>query len=147
MTRLANRSPRANPWSVAALALPMWVAMSALCSPPGAQGAEAAASDAKAATPQSFADYDATLAEHYPTLRALIVARGNCVVFEYYRKDIDAETLSPVYSVTKSVLAILVGIAIDRVTSAWIKSCRSFFQKQLTTTSIRTFATSRFVIC
>jgi CubicO group peptidase (beta-lactamase class C family) len=114
MTRLANRSPRANPWSVAALALPMWVAMSALCSPPGAHGAEAAASDAKAATPQSFADYDATLAEHYPTLRALIVARGNCVVFEYYRKDIDAETLSPVYSVTKSVLAILVGIAIDR---------------------------------
>jgi CubicO group peptidase (beta-lactamase class C family) len=114
MTSLANRSPRANRWSLAALALPMWVAMSAPCLPPGAQGAEAAASDAKAATPQSFADYDATLAEHYPTLRALIVARGNCVVFEYYRKDIDAETLSPVYSVTKSVLAILVGIAIDR---------------------------------
>lgn len=110
MTSLANRSPRASPWSLAALALPMLAAMSAPSLAQEAQGA----SDTKAATSQSFADYSATLAQHYPTLRALVVARGNCVVFEYYRKDIDAETLSPVYSVTKSVLAILVGIAIDR---------------------------------
>ena len=141
MTGLANRSPRASPWSLTALALPMLAAMSAPSLAQEAQAAEAAASDAKAATSQSFADYSATLAQHYPTLRALVVARGNCVVFEYYRKDIDAETLSPVYSVTKSVLVILVGIAIGRVTPAWIKSCRSFFQKQLTTTSIRAFAT------
>src|SRR5947209_8633114 len=55
----------------------------------------------------------ASLAEKYPGLRALVVARGNCVGFEYYRKDIDAETQSPVQSVTKSVLSILIGIAID----------------------------------
>ena len=52
-------------------------------------------------------------AGQYPSVRALVLARGNCVVFEYYRKDIGIETQSPVYSVTKSVLSILVGIAID----------------------------------
>jgi CubicO group peptidase (beta-lactamase class C family) len=51
--------------------------------------------------------------ERYPSLRALVIARGNCVFFEYYRKDIGRETQSPVYSVTKSVLSILVGIASD----------------------------------
>jgi CubicO group peptidase (beta-lactamase class C family) len=68
----------------------------------------AAAQDAKApANPQ------ASLAEKYPGLRALVIARGNCIAFEYYRKDIAAETQSPVQSVTKSVLSILIGIAID----------------------------------
>jgi len=46
-------------------------------------------------------------------VRALVVTRGNCIAFEYYRKDISAETQSAVNSVTKSVLSILVGIAID----------------------------------
>ena len=43
----------------------------------------------------------------------LVIARGNCIAFEYYRKDITAETQSPMQSVTKSVLSILIGIAID----------------------------------
>jgi CubicO group peptidase (beta-lactamase class C family) len=43
-----------------------------------------------------------------------VLVRGNCVAFEYYRKDIDAETLSQVHSITKSVLSILVGIALDK---------------------------------
>jgi CubicO group peptidase (beta-lactamase class C family) len=68
----------------------------------------AVAQDAKApSNPQ------ASLAEQYPSLRALIVARGNCIAFEYYRQDIGAETQSPMQSVTKSVLSILIGIAID----------------------------------
>jgi CubicO group peptidase (beta-lactamase class C family) len=54
-----------------------------------------------------------SLAERYPGLRALVIARGNCIAFEYYRKDIGAETQSPMQSVTKSVLSILIGIAID----------------------------------
>jgi CubicO group peptidase (beta-lactamase class C family) len=49
----------------------------------------------------------------YPTLRALVVAHGDCIVSEYYRRDIAPDTRSPVYSVTKSLLSILVGIAID----------------------------------
>ena len=68
----------------------------------------AAAQEAKApANPQ------ASLAERTPGLRALVIARGNCIAFEYYRKDIGVETQSPMYSVTKSVLSILIGIAID----------------------------------
>lgn len=58
-------------------------------------------------------DLVATLAKNYPTLRSLVLARGNCVVFEYYSRNVDAGTRLPVLSVTKSVLSILVGIAID----------------------------------
>jgi CubicO group peptidase (beta-lactamase class C family) len=43
----------------------------------------------------------------------LVVARASCLAFEYYRKDISAKTQSTVNSVTKSVLSILVGVAID----------------------------------
>jgi CubicO group peptidase (beta-lactamase class C family) len=68
----------------------------------------AAAQEAKTPSTQQ-----ASLAEKYPGLRALVIARGNCIGFEYYRKDIGAETQSPVQSVTKSVLSILIGIAID----------------------------------
>jgi CubicO group peptidase (beta-lactamase class C family) len=68
----------------------------------------AVAQDVKAlANPQS------DVAEKYPGLRALVIARGNCIAFEYYRKGIGAQTQSPVQSVTKSVLSILIGIAID----------------------------------
>jgi CubicO group peptidase (beta-lactamase class C family) len=56
----------------------------------------------------------ASLKDAYPSVRALVVARGACVVFEYYRRGITAGTRSPVYSVTKSVLSILIGVAIDR---------------------------------
>ena len=55
-----------------------------------------------------------SLARSRPDLRALVVARGACVVFEYDREGIGPQTRSPVYSVAKSVLSILVGIAIDQ---------------------------------
>jgi CubicO group peptidase (beta-lactamase class C family) len=61
----------------------------------------------------SLSTLQASLAERTPGLRALVIARGNCIAFEYYRKDISAETQSPVWSVTKSVVSILIGIAID----------------------------------
>jgi hypothetical protein len=101
-----------------------------------AQGGEAAASDAKAATSQSFADYSAMLAQHYPTLRALVVARGTASysniigrtsMRKRYRLSIPSpRAYSPSSSASRST----------GVTYAWIKSCRSFLQKQLTTTSI-----------
>jgi CubicO group peptidase (beta-lactamase class C family) len=69
--------------------------------------------DAAAAPSPSLSDLPARLAERYPTLRALVVARGNCIAFEYYRKNVSPETQSPVWSATKSVLSILIGIAID----------------------------------
>jgi CubicO group peptidase (beta-lactamase class C family) len=54
-----------------------------------------------------------SLGRKYPSLRPLVVARGDCLVYEYYRSDLTPETRSPIYSVTKSLLSILVGIAID----------------------------------
>jgi len=82
----------------------------ALAGSPGGAAGEAAGP----ATSATLKEVSATLAARYPTLRALVVARGGCVVAEYYRKGVNAQTRSPVYSVTKSVLSILVGIAIDR---------------------------------
>jgi CubicO group peptidase (beta-lactamase class C family) len=69
--------------------------------------------DVREVSSSSLSKISANIAEQYPSVRALALVQGNCVVFEYYRKDIDTETQSPVYSVTKSVLSILVGIAID----------------------------------
>ncbi len=78
-----------------------------------AQDARDGKIDATAAPSPSLANPPASLAERYPGLRALVIARGTCIAFEYYRKDLGAETQSPVQSVTKSVLSILIGIAID----------------------------------
>jgi CubicO group peptidase (beta-lactamase class C family) len=78
-----------------------------------AQEAKDGSIDAAVAPSPSLSNPQASLAERTPGLRALVVARGNCIAFEYYRKDIGAETQSPVQSVTKGVLSILIGIAID----------------------------------
>src|ERR1700694_769098 len=69
--------------------------------------------DVRTESSQTLSNLSGILAEKHPTVRALVLTRGDCTVFEYYRKNISAETRSPVYSVTKSVLSILVGIAID----------------------------------
>jgi len=66
-----------------------------------------------AANAEAFPALPAILEKNYRTIRSLVVTRGDCVVFEYYRDDIAVGTLSPVYSVTKSVLSILIGMAID----------------------------------
>ena len=57
--------------------------------------------DGQAAWPASLSDYAAALETNYPTLRALVVSRGDCVVFEYYRKDVNANESARVYSVSK----------------------------------------------
>jgi CubicO group peptidase (beta-lactamase class C family) len=66
------------------------------------------------ASPLTLNNFAPFLEETYPTVKAVVVSRGDCAIFEYYRKDIRADTRLPVYSVTKSVLSILVGIAIDK---------------------------------
>jgi len=72
------------------------------------------ADSARAASPAAPPTLPALLREKYPGVRALVAARGACVVFEYYRKGVTTSTRSPVYPVTKSVLSILVGVAIDK---------------------------------
>lgn len=63
---------------------------------------------------EKLVNLPALLAEQYPTIRSLVLARRRCVEFEYYRAGVSVESLSPVRSVTKSVLSVLVGIALDK---------------------------------
>ena len=111
ISKIAGLARRQRRRLVAAALSAVMAASAALA--PTADRARAARS-APAANLESFSTVPAILAEKYPGVRAVVVARGDCVVFEYYRKGVTAGTRSPVYSVTKSVLSILVGIAIDR---------------------------------
>ncbi len=104
---------RARP-RLAPLALSILLAIGVVAFGPEATGGGIFAPDARAASAEAFSTLPAILKENYPSVRAVVVARGACVVFEYYRKGIGAGTRSPVHSVTKSVLSILVGIAIDK---------------------------------
>ena len=92
---------------VAALTLSMLMGSTALVAGQAASNVEPGASSFP------LAELSASLQEKYPSLRAMVIARGNCIGFEHYGKNIGMATQSPMYSVTKSVLSILVGIAID----------------------------------
>jgi CubicO group peptidase (beta-lactamase class C family) len=104
------RRPRASRMAAVASMLGLFLGLTGVVA---AQDAKDGRIDAVAPPSPSLSHPQASLAERTPALRALVIARGNCIAFEYYRKDISAETQSPVRSVTKSVLSILIGIAID----------------------------------
>jgi len=72
-----------------------------------------AAQQVTASTAETLAKLSATIAGQYPSVRALVLARGNCILHEYYAYN-SPDGQWPVHSVTKSVLSILVGIAIDK---------------------------------
>src|SRR5436190_10738420 len=74
---------------------------------------QATAQQATASTAETLAKLSATIAGQYPSARALVLARGNCILHEYYANN-SPDVPWPMYSVTKSVLSILVGIAIDK---------------------------------
>lgn len=69
---------------------------------------------AAVANSNALMNLPALLAKQYPTVRSLVLARRGCVEFEYYGAGVTAESRLPVRSVTKSVLSVLVGIALDR---------------------------------
>lgn len=50
----------------------------------------------------------------YGEIHSLLIVRHDCLIYERYFNGYSAEVLHPLYSVTKSVTSILVGIAIDR---------------------------------
>ena len=74
---------------------------------------QTAAQPATASTAETLAKLSATIAGQYPSAKALVLARGNCILHEYYGRN-SPDVQWPMHSVTKSVLSILVGIAIDK---------------------------------
>jgi len=75
---------------------------------------QATAQQATASTAETLARLSATIAGQYPSARVLVLARGNCILHEYYAANNSPAVPWPMHSVTKSVLSVLVGIAIDR---------------------------------
>jgi CubicO group peptidase (beta-lactamase class C family) len=71
------------------------------------------AQQATASTAETLAKLSATIAGQCPSARALVLARGNCILHEYHANN-SPDVQWPVHSATKSVLSILVGIAIDK---------------------------------
>ena len=49
-----------------------------------------------------------------PGIRGCVVWRQGSIVLEHYRHDIEPHALQPLNSVTKSVLGVLIGIALQR---------------------------------
>lgn len=49
-----------------------------------------------------------------PGIRACVVWQAGSVVLEHYRHDIEPDALQPLNSITKSVLGVLIGIALQR---------------------------------
>ena len=134
-------------WAPSCLAL---LALSMLLEPRSAVAEEATAASpsvAAAAGSAAISTLAPVLKEKYPSVRAVVVVRGGCAIFEYYRSDIDAGTLSPVHSVTKSVLSILVGIAIDKGFLRLDEKLSELLPKPPKGISIHAFATSQFATC
>ncbi|MDF2984993.1 MAG: hypothetical protein K0R50_503 [Eubacterium sp.] len=55
---------------------------------------------------------DKRIDENYPNIYSLLVVRNGCLVYEKYYNGASEDTYNPVYSVTKSVLSALTGIAV-----------------------------------
>jgi CubicO group peptidase (beta-lactamase class C family) len=70
-------------------------------SSPGEQGVDAA----------KLAKADERIQEHYPNVYSLLVVRHGYLVYEKYYKGMNRYSANPVYSVTKSVISALTGIA------------------------------------
>ena len=80
----------------------------------GLPARQAAAQQASTSTAETLARLSATIAAQHPSAKSLVLARGNCILHEYSAHNSAPDTPWQMYSVTKSVLSILVGIAIDK---------------------------------
>ncbi|MET4578856.1 serine hydrolase domain-containing protein [Ottowia thiooxydans] len=61
---------------------------------------------------QLFGDLTTRIESHYTDIRSVVVVQNGQLMFEYYRKGVTADTLQDTQSITKSVLALLVGQAL-----------------------------------
>jgi CubicO group peptidase (beta-lactamase class C family) len=75
-------------------------------------GWRTAAPDQQGMDPAVLDDLDTQVPDSYPQVRGLLVVRHGYLVYERYRRGLDAEDGHNSYSVTKSVVSALVGIAL-----------------------------------
>ncbi|MGH6645040.1 MAG: hypothetical protein ACRED3_20325, partial [Bradyrhizobium sp.] len=85
--------------AVVALTLVFFVGLAPLSFAQQQADKQAGAPDDPTARPPAPSNLLAGLAAQHRSLRALVVARADCIAFEYYRRDISAETQSHLYSV------------------------------------------------
>lgn len=64
--------------------------------------------------PARLAALERHLVADHPAVRSLLIVRGGAIAYEYYREGLGRQTRHNVYSVTKSVVSLLVGIALDQ---------------------------------
>ncbi len=60
------------------------------------------------------AKMEAEIDRNYPNLYSILVQQGGAIVYEKYYQGHGADTYTHVFSVTKSVMSALVGIALDK---------------------------------
>jgi CubicO group peptidase (beta-lactamase class C family) len=75
-------------------------------------GWRTAAPNQQGMDPQVLDDLDSQVPERYPQVRSLLVVRHGYLVYERYWQGFDAADGQELYSVTKSVVSALVGIAL-----------------------------------
>ena len=63
--------------------------------------------------PEKLAEMPDFLRREFPHILSVYVQRGGEAIYEYYAPELDSEVATPVYSVTKSVASMLIGIALD----------------------------------
>lgn len=62
--------------------------------------------------PNLLSNADKRINENYPNVYSLLVVRHGYLVYEKYYQGLDKDSYNPVYSVTKSVMSALTGIAL-----------------------------------
>src|SRR5688500_3932358 len=63
---------------------------------------------------RAFTGLPQTIVETFTDVESVVVVRGGRVLFEHYKSGTSQDTLRDTESVTKSVLSLLVGIAVDQ---------------------------------
>ena len=63
---------------------------------------------------EKLEDLETIIMSNYPAVDSLLIARNGKTVFEMYQNGFDKNTRHRIYSGTKSILSLLVGIAIDQ---------------------------------
>lgn len=78
------------------------------------QGWQAAAPADQGVSNDALAALGQAVENEYPVINSVLIVKNGYIVFEKYRPGSDEHTYHELYSVTKSVTSLLVGIAIDQ---------------------------------